>query len=303
MPERFGNTAIGRAMAGILLAALVAACQGTAPSGGGASASGGDAPASGGDIPAAGSTIQVGSTMDLAPLDFVDEQGNATGYELEVVMAVMDDLGYEIEWVKTPFEQAFTGLLANKYRFNASAIYTRCARIQDKEQFGEFTVPVGWAGQALTAPADAAAGYTSFEDLDGKKLGVESAGSTADSVADENASAGFTKEIFPDNNSLFLALEQGRVDAALQSEDVSRYTIRDKPGFEVAFVVPESQLSYGWVFRAGDPLRAAVNDSINKLKQDGTIPGIYEEWFGADPAEGDPAGTVVPEVTEETCRG
>lgn len=276
-------------MVGLLLVVLLAACQGTA--------------SSSGDIPASGATIQVGSTMDLAPLDFVDEQGNATGYELDVVMAVMDDLGYKVEWVKTPFEQAFTGLLSNKYRFNASAIYTRCKRIKDKGNFGEFTVPVGWAGQALTAPADSAAGYTSFADLNGKKLGVESAGSTADSVADENASAGFTKEIFPDNNALFLSLEQGRIDAALQSEDVSRYTIREKPGLQVAFVVPESQLSYGWVFRAGDPLRAKVNESINKLKQDGTIPGIYKKWFGTGPAEGDPAATVVPEVTEETCRG
>src|SRR4029078_598719 len=121
--------------------------------------------------------------MELAPLDFVDAQGNATWYELDVVKAVADDLGYKLEWVKTPFEQAFTGLLAKKYRCNASAIYTRCKRIQDKANFGEFTVPVGWAGQALTAPADKVASYTSFADLKGKTLGVESAGSTADGVA------------------------------------------------------------------------------------------------------------------------
>src|SRR6188472_988825 len=80
-------------------------------------------PASAGmELPPAGSTIQIGSTLDLAPLDFVDDQGNPTGYELDVVKAVMDDLGYQIEWVKTPFEQAFTGLLSGKYQMNASAI-------------------------------------------------------------------------------------------------------------------------------------------------------------------------------------
>lgn len=259
--------------------------------------------AEGGDIPAQGATIQIGSTMDLAPLDFVDDQGEPTGYELDVVQAVADDLGYELEFVKTPFEQAFTGLLANKYRFNASAIYTRCARIKDKGSFGEFTVPVGQAGQAVTTTAEMAAGITSLEDLAGKTLGVESAGSTADSVADENIAIGYTKEIFPDNNSLFLALEQGRIDAAMQSEDVSRYTIREKPAMQVAFVLEDTRLSYGWVFRAEDPLRDKFNETINKLKEDGTIPRIYEEWFGVAPADGDPASTVVPEVTEETCRG
>jgi len=241
--------------------------------------------------------------MDLAPLDMVDAQGNATGYELDVVNAVSDKLGYKVQYVKTPFEQAFTGLLADKYRFNASAIYTRCKRVQDKAQYGEFTVPVGWAEQALTAPAAKAATYKTFADLKGKTLGVESAGSTADGVADANKSAGFTKQIFPDNNSLFLALEQGRVDAALQSEDVSKYTIKDKPDLQVSFIVPDSRLSYGWVFRAGDPLRQKYNDAINAAKTDGTIPTIYKKWFGVDPAADDPAKAILPEVTEATCKG
>jgi ABC-type amino acid transport substrate-binding protein len=278
----------------LLVAIIAAACQGAAtPSGG----------SGGGDVPAAGATLKVGSTMDLAPLDMVDDQGNPTGYELDVVKAVADKLGYKLEFVKTPFEQAFTGLLANKYDFNASAIYTRCQRVKDKAQYGQFTVPVGWAGQALTATADTAANYTSFNDLKGKTIGVESAGSTADGVADANASAGFKKEIFPDNNALFLALEQGRIDAALQSEDVSRYTIKDKPGLQVAFIVPDSRLTYGWIFRAGDPLRDKFNETINTLKTDGTIPGIYKEWFGTDPAADDPAKAILPEITEATCKG
>jgi ABC-type amino acid transport substrate-binding protein len=292
------STRIGSRRRGTLIASFVTVVVVTSACSATPAASGGT-----GDVPASGATVQVGSTMDLAPLDFVDPQGNATGYELDVVKAVATDFGWKIEWVKTPFEQAFTGLLASKYRFNASAIYTRCARVKDKSQYGEFTVPVGWAGQAVTVPAGNTSKYTSFADLKGKTLGVESAGSTADGVADANASAGFTKQIFPDNNSLFLALQQGRIDAALQSEDVSRYTIKGKADLGVAFIVPDSRLSYGWVFRTGDPLRAKVNDTINKLKQNGTIPGIYKTWFGADPAADDPAKAVLPEVTEATCKG
>lgn len=274
----------------LLLAFVAAGCSGAATP-------------SGGDILSSGSTIQVGSSMDLAPLDMVDAQGNGTGYELDVVNAVSSKLGYTVQYVKTPFEQAFTGLLANKYRFNASAIYTRCQRVNNTAQYGQFTVPMGWAGQALTAPADKATTYKSFADLKGKTLGVESAGSTADGVADANKSAGFTKQIFPDNDSLFLALQQGRIDVALQSEDVTRYTIKDKPTLQVAFIVPDSRLSYGWIFRAGDPLRQVYNDAINAAKKDGTIAGIYKKWFGTDPAADDPAVAILPEVTPQTCKG
>jgi polar amino acid transport system substrate-binding protein len=283
------------------MAIILAACS---SAGGGASrAASAGASAAAGDIPPAGATIDVGSTLDLAPLDFVDANGNPTGYELDVVMAAMDKLGYKINWVKTPFEQAFTGLLANKYRFNASAIYTRCKRVKDKDHFGQFTVPVGQAGQAVTTPNATADAIKAFTDLKGKTLGVESAGSTADGVADENAAAGFTKQILPDNNSLFLALEQGRIDAALQSSDVSRYTIRDKTGVKVAFIVPDSTLTYGWVFRAGDPFRDKINETINELKKDGTTATIYKKWFGSDPEATDAAVAIVPEVTPDTCKG
>lgn len=260
-------------------------------------------PPPGMEIPPAGSTIKIGSTLDLAPLDMVDEQGNPTGFELDVVQAVMDDLGYQIEWVKTPFEQAFTGLLSGKYRMNASAIYTRCKRIESTDEYGHFSVPVGQAGQAVTARAEDAPNITGWADMAGLVHGVESAGSTADLLADENASAGFTKQIFPDNNALFLALEQGRIDTAGQSEDVTRYTIKDKPGMQVAFLPEGTTLSYGWIFQEGDPLREVVNQSIDKLKADGTTAAIYTKWFGADPDPERAEVKMLPEVTTETCAG
>jgi ABC-type amino acid transport substrate-binding protein len=255
------------------------------------------------EIPAPGSTVQVGSSLDLAPLDMVDQNGNATGFELDVVNAVMKEMGYKVEWVKTPFEQAFTGLLAGKYRFNASAIYTRCTRVQNTGKYGQFTVPVGQAGQAVTTLSKNASAVHSYADLKGKTLGVESAGSTADGFADKNASAGFRKQIFPDNNALFLALEQGRIYAAGQSTDVTLYTIREKPQMKVAFVVPDSTLTYGWVFRVGDPLRDRVNEEINKLKRNGTTAQIYKKWFGGSPNPSDAAVMVLPEVTVQTCKG
>jgi ABC-type amino acid transport substrate-binding protein len=255
------------------------------------------------EIPPPGATIQVGSTLDLAPLDMVDQQGNPTGFELDVVQAVMKKLGYKIEWVKTPFEQAFTGLLAGKYRFNASAIYTRCTRVQNTDKYGQFTVPVGQASQAITTLAQNANAVKSYQDLKGKALGVESAGSTADGFADKNAAAGFTKQIFPDNNALFLALQQGRIHAAGQSTDVTLYTIRDKPQMKMAFVVPDSTLTYGWVFRAGDPLRARVNETINAAKKDGTAAQLYKKWFGTNPDAADASVAIMPDVTPQTCRG
>ena len=95
----------------------------------------------------------------------------------------------------------------------------------------------------------------------------------------------------------------GRIDAALQSSDVSRYTIRSTPALQVAFIVPDSTLSYGWIFRSGDGLRMAVDSTINGLKQDGTTATIFQKWFGTAPDPTDASVAVLPEVTPATCKG
>ena len=43
---------------------------------------------------------------------------------------------------------------------------------------------------------------------------------------------------------------------------------------------------YGFAFaKHSDALRGAVNDALEKLKQDGTYAEIYRKWFGADPPQ------------------
>ena len=87
----------------------------------------------------------------------------------------------------------------------------------------------------------------------------------------------------------------------MQSDDVTLYTIRDRPALTVAFTVEEYTRPYAWIFRAGDPLRDSYNASIDKLKADGTFNTIYKKWFGTDAPADHPSVAKVPVVTEETC--
>ncbi len=247
-------------------------------------------------------TLVVGSTLDLAPMEFLEEDGTETGFEIEVLEKVADRLGYTVEYVQTPFDQAFTGLQADKYRLNASGIFIRCSRVADTEGVGEFTVPFYEDGQVIAVKSERVDEITSLEDLDGLTLGVESAGSTADAVADEaNANNTFTKEIFPDQTSLILALEQGRIDAAMQSGSVMRYSIRDKDDIEVSATIEKTVRPVGMLFRAGDELRDEFNETLDELKGEGVISDIYTSWFNTAPDADSPVVAVVPEVTTDTC--
>ena len=162
-----------------------------------------------GSMPAAVAqeVVKVGSTLDLAPFEYVDPDGNPQGFEIDILAVVAEKLGVKFEFVKTPFSQAFTGLAAGKYRFNASAIFILCERLNN--QHGEFTVPNYTENQAVSARTDDADNIKSLDDLKGLRVGVESKGSTSDGLADAyKDKIGFSKEIYPDTSALFLALEQ-----------------------------------------------------------------------------------------------
>ena len=245
--------------------------------------------------------VKVGSTLDLAPFEYVDPDGNPQGFEIDILAVVADKLGVEFEFVKTPFSQAFTGLAAGKYRFNASAIFILCERLNN--QHGEFTVPNYTENQAVTTRAEDADKIASLDDLKGMRVGVESKGSTSDGLADAHKDkVGFaSKEIYPDTSALFLALEQNRIDAAIQSRMVSQYAIRNKPSMKVALNIPGTTRPSGFIFGVGDPMRPQIDEVINGMKTSGELAAIYKKWFGVDADPDGPITNVVPRITPETC--
>jgi ABC-type amino acid transport substrate-binding protein len=248
--------------------------------------------------------VKVGSTLALAPFEFTDKQGDAQGFEIDILEAVGDKLNLSYEYVKTPFEQAFTGLAAGKYRLNASGIFIRCERIAGTEKVGDFSVPTYADGLAVTVRSADADSVKSLEDLRDKAVGVESKGSAAETLvsAQEDELGIERTEVLPDTAGLMLALEQGRIDAAVQSKLASQYAIRNKRDkLTVAAEVPGTEIPAGFVFKDGDELRARFDGALDELKRDGTLARIYRSWFKVAPEPDSPTARVVPAVTPKTC--
>jgi ABC-type amino acid transport substrate-binding protein len=248
--------------------------------------------------------LRVGSTLALPPFEFVDQAGVVRGYEVDLVRAIADRLGFEVEFVKTPFSQAFVGLAAGKYRLNASNIFIRCERISGPGQIGRFTVPTFDVSLCIATRAERPETARSLDGLRGLDVGVESRGTGADLLADRyKDEVGFRKLVFDNTGALFLALEQGRIAAAIQSEPVARYALRGRRALIVGAVLPGTAIPVGLLFGKADPLRRRFNEVIDTLKRDGTTRRLYEQWFDTSPDADSAAVRILPEITPETCRG
>jgi ABC-type amino acid transport substrate-binding protein len=60
-------------------------------------------------------TAKLGVDLSFPPLQFKDDSGKATGYQIEITEMMMKELGVTPEYVETPFAQLFPGLVAGKF--------------------------------------------------------------------------------------------------------------------------------------------------------------------------------------------
>lgn len=60
-------------------------------------------------------TAKLGVDLTFPPIQFKDSSGNPTGYQMELTIAMMKDLGVTPQWVEIPFGQLFAGLVAGQF--------------------------------------------------------------------------------------------------------------------------------------------------------------------------------------------
>lgn len=296
----FASVSLSRAK--LLALTVVFAFVAGACGGGGNETSSGTSSGGGNEL----KNLDVGMTLELPPQGFVGPDGKPTGFEYEMLLAAADKLGYSVNVVQTPFEQAFVALDAGKYRMFVGGIFIRCERLNGTEATLAFSVPIYEEDQVITTTTENASSIQSLADLNGKNLAIEAKGSTADAVSgaflSENPDVNIHIDYYNNTTDTVLALQQGRDDAMLQSRIVTLDAIKKEPDLQISGAVPDTGFPVGFVFQPGDSLKGEFDQALNELKQDGTLAAIWKKWFGSEPPPGSSTVTVVPEVTESTCK-
>ena len=280
----------------LVLTLMLAACGGGEEGGGGVTepaAGGGETAAEGGategGAAAAGDlelinegTLTVCTDSPYQPFEF-EEGGEFTGFDVELMNAIADQLGVETQYQVTPFEgiQSGAALAAGQCDIAASAMTITEERAENLN----FSEPYFDADQSLMVPADS--DVSSLEDLAGMTIGVQ-ASTTGAAYAQENAPEGAQIVEYPDSATLFTAVQSGEADAALQDFPVNGYFATQNEGYEVVERYPTGE-QYGFATALdNEALITQVNDALATLREDGTYEDIYVEWFGSAPGGSSP---------------
>jgi len=223
-------------------------------------------------------TFTVGFDQDFPPMGFVGDNGEYTGFDLDLAKAVAERLGKK--FVAQPI--AWDAKDMELESGNIDCIWNGFT-INGREDGYTWTKPYMANQQVFVVAKDS--GIKTLSDLSGKVVEVQADSSAEAALKDDEALAKTFKTLqtTPDYNTALMDLEMGAVDSVAMDEIVAAYQIQQRKS---DFVILDEALAaeeYGVGFKKGnDALKDQVQEQLEAMAADGTLKTISEKWFGKD---------------------
>lgn len=227
-------------------------------------------------------TIKVGADTSYAPFDFINAEGEITGFNIEITQALCEKAQVKCIFQSTDFDALIPSLLARKIDMISSSLMMTEKR---KKQIA-FSDEI-FRTQSRLITKEGSDLLPTVESLAGKRVGVEQGTAQEHFANDKWRSHGVTIVPYQNQLQVFSDLAAGRLDAALQDEVTGSYAFLKQPqgkGFAFAGEVLSDKdyfdVGVGLGFRKNDDqLREAFNQALKAIIADGTYKKINDKYF------------------------
>ena len=218
----------------------------------------------------------VGFDAEYPPYGYMDDNGEYTGFDLELAQAVCDLEGWEL--VKTPIDWD-----SKDMELNSGSIDCIWNGFTMTGREDSYTWSVPYVDNSQVIVTSEASGINSLADLAGKTVGVQAASAALTLLEDEEgqkelADTFGTLQQFADYNSAFVELRAGSIDAVAMDVGVAQYQIKSREGFKILDETLNSE-KYAVGFKKGnEELRDIVDKDLETLLENGTFDELAEKY-------------------------
>jgi len=213
--------------------------------------------------------LTVCSDMPYEPFEMVDESGKAVGFDIDIVQAVADDLGVELNVIDSSFDAITSGVFKAQCDIAASSI-----SITDERKGNmDFSDPYYDDDLVLVAPVGS--DVSDIASAAGKKVGVQTA-TTGEAYGQEN---GLDTIGYEDSGLQIQSMISGQTDATLGNQSVLRYAIAGNDDFEVVEEISTGEQLGVAVGKGNTPMVDAVNATLERLSSSGELEELETKWF------------------------
>jgi serine/threonine protein kinase len=221
--------------------------------------------------------LVVGINEPYAPAEFRDADGNLTGFDVDLMNAVANVLGLEIEYRETAFESIIPSVQGKAFDVGLSSFTDTKEREAAVDFVTYFQAGTQWAQRpgAAVNPNNACGlrvGVQSRTIQDTDELPVKSKACVA------VGSAPIVAIDYVSQDDVTAALTAGELDAMSADSPVTGYAVNRSDGALEAAGEVFNAAPYGWPVARGSPLAESLRQAVMYLIANGEYRTIMTKW-------------------------
>ena len=221
-------------------------------------------------------TLDIGSDIAYAPIEFLDETTNEpAGLDVDIANAMAEVLGVEAVFENGVFDGLLPALASERHDVVMSAMFVNDERKQQVDFVEYFQ-----AGSGFIVAAGNPEGILTVEDLCGKTVAVQEGTTHIESLeAIECPDGAITLLRFATDPEAVQALVAGQAQAEVADYPVAAYSAQLSGGDLEVLDIQIDPSIYGIAVRKDSTaLRDALQAAYDQIAEDGTLDAILEKW-------------------------
>lgn len=218
--------------------------------------------------------LKIAGDNNYPPYEFVDEDGNYRGFNVDMMRAIAIELGIEIELVSMGWQEAMDAL--ENGEVDAVQGMTRSALREEKF---DFSLPLVTNSQAIFVLKET--NYIStLEDLAGRKASFQLGDISYELGGDIE---GIERYIEINQEEAIDLLLHRKVDAFVGNRLTGIYYLQKEGNFDKVKIVGEPMHITEYctsVQKGNTEVLDIINQGLDGIKKNGNYDKIYKKWFG-----------------------
>lgn len=220
----------------------------------------------------------IGLDDTFAPMGFRDEQGELTGFDVDLAIEVGRRLGVEVRFQPIDWDAKVLELNAGTIDMIWNGLTITDSRLEEMV----FSNPYLENTQMIMVKKDST--ISSISDLEGLKVAVQISSASEEAVSASDIFDDLGELVkFDTFNSALLELQNQTVDAVVIDEIMGRYIISLNPSEYDVLEDNFGKERYGIGFRLeSSDIRDQINLTLLEMISDGKATEISVKWFNED---------------------
>lgn len=228
-----------------------------------------------GQAPEEGVTITVASDATWPPMEFVNEDREIVGFDIDLMNAIAREAGFEVVIQNTAWDGIFAGLAAGEY----DAVISSVTITEERQETMDFSEPYINAGQVLIVRTDQS-GVTTLSDLQGESVGAQIGTTGAFEI---EAADGVDLRTYDELGLAIEDLANGRISGVVADTPIAADFVLQNDNYSDRLQIvgePFTEEFYGIAVQKGnDDVLALINDGLTAVIESGEIEELKDQWL------------------------